>query len=69
MLCLSLEMLWWSLSIAIYWISLLVNYKRKLPNEKLCELSFIEFFLKVAFSVFEAGHVVVHPTMGYSLEV
>jgi hypothetical protein len=64
-------MLWWSLTIAIgiFWIALLVTYKQKLVNEKLCELSFIEFFLEVAFPVFEAGHVVVHPIMGVALEV
>ena len=48
-LCLPLEMLWWSLpiAIAIFWIALLVTYKQKLLNEKLCELSFIEFFSRL----------------------
>lgn len=45
MLSLFLEILWWSLTnaIAVLWIPLLVICKRRNLNEKLCELSFVEF--------------------------
>lgn len=74
MLCVFLEIFWWSLTtaIAILWILLLVTYiKRRNLNGRLWELSLVDFLdsSSCIFLVFQAGYVVLNPTIGLSLEV
>jgi hypothetical protein len=76
MLCVFLESFWWSLTTAIailiLWILLLVTYiKRRNVNGRLWELSLVDFLdsSSCIFLVFQAGYVVLNPTIGLSLEV